>query len=224
MNKESLIKQLKSQLVHIPGGEYQLGNDQFSRQLLINDEIVNERFLTNISRRVTSSDFYILDFPVTNIQFEVILPKHQRSRYGESPEHPVVEVTYYEVLKFCKDTGFRLPTEDEWEIAARFENNFPLSQSSDFNEKKVNYWRSKGSINIKGEYPPNSNEIYDMCGNVYEYTSSFLSGTNSEKIGIIRGGSWGTCKYGSLVSMRAFNDPLIRNSRIGFRICIDELS
>lgn len=217
---EQLKKELIEDMVFISSGSYSIGYDQYSLDVLYKDEILTNRIITDKKKTFKTQGFWLSRFPVTNRQFEIIIPKHVRSRYGDNPDHPVVDVTYYEVLKFCKLVGLRLPSEDEWEIAARGMDNKNVSNSDELDITKANFWPSEG-LSLRGKYPPNTYGIYDMCGNMYDMTSTYLMANSGEEIIIIRGGSWGNCKYGSLVCMRAFSDPLIRNSRIGFRLCKD---
>ncbi len=102
-------------MVLIPAGEFVMGSDA-------PDAAPNEQPLTP----VTLSQFYMARRPVTNAEYEKFDPSHKQKRMkGAGGDHPVVYVTSLEAVKYCewlrqKDgKNYRLPTEAEWEDAAR---------------------------------------------------------------------------------------------------------
>ena len=132
-------------------------------------------------------------------------------------EHPIVYVSWYAAVAYAKWANKRLPTEAEWEYAARgglSSQKYPWGDVIDRN--KANYGGNIGKTTPKGKYPSNEYSLYDMGGNVWEwcldeYNEEFyrnsppknpLSGADSpdwimnnfKSIGIncvVRGGSWG---------------------------------
>ncbi|GAK98010.1 sulfatase modifying factor 1 precursor [Nonlabens tegetincola] len=114
-------------------------------------------------------------------------PSGPNSDITGKDNHPVVQVTYQDALEYCKWAGKRLPTEAEWEYAARAkENNTIFFWGNDESKlsKKANTWEGEFPVintlqdgyektaPVKS-YLPNNLGLYDMAGNVWEMTSDF---------------------------------------------------
>jgi len=142
---------------------------------------------------VTVSDFRMDRHEVTNARFlefvnahpewskAQIPPKLNNGHYlehwteGRYPaakgDHPVVYVTWHAAQSFCRWAGGRLPTEAEWEYAARAgrDQEFPWGDALP-SPQRVNYSDSGiGNTTAVGSYPPNSIGLYDLAGNVWEF-------------------------------------------------------
>ena len=135
--------------------------------------------------------------------------------------------------------GYRLPTEAEWEYAARAEDNtvdsFTYSGTSDVNELGEYAWytsNSKSKTHEVGTKSPNAYGLYDMSGNVSEWCWNWFTNSydteaegGSDPTGaaagywrVYRGGEWGNNSAGCAVSRRGYNGSCICNSGIGFRV------
>lgn len=207
---------------------------------------------TNV-RNVTVDGFYIGMLEVTQSQWEKVVGTSVEQLYneclnkdntlkmsGRGNEFPMYYVDYSDVLKFCsnlsKKTGkkYMLPTEAQWEYAARGGNkpdrtNYPGSNVA---EDVAWYKKNSGGItHICGTKLPNSLGIYDMCGNVLEWCSDWYSehylnydtynptGPSSGEYRCVRGGSWGTLS--SFVNDRGRASVGMRCNLLGFRVvCI----
>jgi len=125
------------------------------------------------------SSFYLDKTEVTNEMFLKYIgekkcskpPKYIEDKVLGGASLPVVDVSYTDAKEFCKFYGKRLPTEAEWEYAARGGlemKNFPWGNSA--SETMMNYRHSGKSwaVNVKS-YPPNKYGLYDMAGNVREW-------------------------------------------------------
>ena len=117
--------------------------------------------------------------------------------------------------------GFRLPTEWEWEYAAKAESPFLYSGSDDVNE--VGWY--DGNSRVKGEYTthpvkkkkPNAWGFYDMSGNVSEWCENTWNSTSADRVR--RGGSWISDASYLRSATRYYTSPGNRGDSLGFRVC-----
>ena len=152
------------------------------------------------------------------------------------PDHPVVDVAWHEAKAYCESTGGRLPTEAEWEYAARggkkglkYPNANELTHE-DANFKGTGGRDTFGYTSPVGSFPPSGYHLYDMAGNVWEWTADWYDGDYYRKspakdppgpetgeLRVLRGGSWNFNPSGLRVSARARFDPALRVNYFGFR-------
>lgn len=114
-------------------------------------------------------------------------PQGPESSIKGKEDHPVVHIAWYDAVAYCKWAGKRLPTEAEWEYAARNATNirsqYPWGNDS-INPEKANYWQGEFPIanQVDDQYlrtapvahfPPNDLGLYDMAGNVWEWTADW---------------------------------------------------
>jgi formylglycine-generating enzyme required for sulfatase activity len=160
---------------------------------------------------VTVGDFSIGKYEVTRKLWGEIMDQNVSD---EDKNLPVANVSYNEVETFLqmlnKKTGqnYRLPTEEEWEYAARGGNKSKGYEYSGGNEIIHVAWyneNSGGRSHNVGTREPNELGIYDMSGNVWEWTSSLYSNDGSDDGSdcVVRGGSWGLNARRCRVSNRA---------------------
>lgn len=233
------IKELKDKadMVYVEEGEFIMGSERMA------DE--------SPAHEAYAEAFYIDKYEVTNERYEKFLKEtgHRKPLHwisGTYPEgkgnHPVLFVSWFDAFDYCKWAGKRLPTEAEWEKAARGTDgrNFPWGDSLD--PKKANMPISKiGDTTPVGSFEEGKSPYgaYDMAGNVYEwvedwyylYPDSRAKGKDFQKYSgkknkILKGGSWYDCLayecgISAFTSNRAFFDPSIRNNSFGFRCAKD---
>ena len=113
--------------------------------------------------------------------------------------------------------GFRLPTEWEWEYAAKADTPFLYSGSNNADEVGWHNDNSDKTTHPVKERNPNAWGFYDMSGNVWEWCENKYQSTSSNRV--YRGGSW-SCNTSLLLSViRSTNSPSFRNNSLGFRVC-----
>ncbi len=134
---------------------------------------------------------------------------------SEKENHPMNCLTYSAAEKYCNWLKKRLPTEEEWEYAAKsnqgYENKgFVYSGSDKIDEIAWYKDNSNNSTHSVGLKNPNSFGLYDMTGNVWEWVEN---GKNLTKN--LRGGAYNTSSYDSKISSRS--SETLKESNIGFR-------
>jgi formylglycine-generating enzyme required for sulfatase activity len=238
-------KIIDQKMIRIPTGSFIMGNDGRPSTEGPGDSDETPR------HRTTTGAYYIDKYEVTNAHYKRFVdatghppPIHWRN--GTYPpgkaNHPVVYVSWYDAKAFCEWAGKRLPTETEWEKAARGTDGRHFPWGNRFDPKRANtpqYWLSRGLKPEDGDtMPVGSFEngkspfgLYDMAGNVYEWVENWYKpypGNQypnpfyGERDKILRGGSWYDClSYGCGLSAPSYNrsrfTPEIRNSGFGFR-------
>jgi formylglycine-generating enzyme required for sulfatase activity len=204
---------------------------------------------------VTMSEIYMSRFPVTNAQYEKFDPSHRHKRMnGAGPDHPVVYITSLDAVKFCewlrrKDgKAYRLPTEAEWEYAARGIDGrtYPWGNESgrgfaNFADSSTTFaWRDPlvhdgyPETSPVGAFPRGASYfgIEDMAGNVWEWCLDFyqpLPGTPKRNHRgpvsgikrVYRGGSWKSRFSNLRATARSANAANYCCNDVGFRIACE---
>ena len=150
-----------------------------------------------------------------------------------SADHPVVVVTWSEANDFCAKIGGRLPTEAEWEHAARGGKEgflYPWGDQAPTDAAgATNGAAFEGdAAQPVGQFAPNAFGVYDMAGNVWEWVSDWTGmypaeaasdpkGSASGRVRLVRGGSYGDDPSNLRVSNRTPNAPDRINLNVGFR-------
>jgi formylglycine-generating enzyme required for sulfatase activity len=179
-------------------------------------------------RKVNLPAFRIGKYPVTVAQYLTFVeagtaPEREPRHWDEQQEHPnrpVVNVTWHQAAAYCAWVGARLPTEEEWERAARGPNGttYPWG-NDDIDPSRTNYSESQiGNPTPVGLYPSGASPegVCDLVGNVLEWTSSeWIAGSGTY---VWRGGSFIYHRRSARSSFRFYSLPDERYEDLGFRL------
>ncbi|MDE0300989.1 MAG: formylglycine-generating enzyme family protein [Candidatus Poribacteria bacterium] len=228
-----------TEMVFIPAGEFEMGSQ---------DGAPDEQPV----HTVRLSAFYIDKYEVTVGQYRqfvhatgAVFPDWTEvARYAESNEHPMVNVSWYDAMAYARWAGKTLPTEAQWEYAARggLEGKVYPWGNKALDVTKANYEDSKIEKTVQvGSYPGNGYGLHDMAGNVWEwcideYLADFYetSPGNNPVAGpqisllddgfrkvatrrVVRGGGWDAAARRLRVAYRDGNGPRGKVDSVGFR-------
>jgi len=147
-------------------------------------------------------------------------PTSQGGSYQSKPSHPVVHVSREDAMAYCESRGKRLPTEDEWEFAARGAASRIFPWGDLWDESKANWGGRERDTQAVGSFSVGDTPTRhcDMAGNVWEWTAS-----DEGEWAILKGGSWFEPNPSSLRGAARWTErPSYTSSDIGFR-CVEEL-
>lgn len=194
-------------------------------------------------------------YEVTQAQFKAVMGYN--SSYSRGPNKPVEQVSWFEAVRFCNllsrldelepayhidpvegytlvpgKNGYRLPTEAEWEYAARagtttdtYAGNIVVSEGQDSTLDQIAWYFIDATHRYTREVggkAPNSFGLYDVLGNVWEWTESWYGKyddpASAEKLKVLRGGAMDAFAYANRASYRYRLHPSYTSYNIGFRI------
>jgi formylglycine-generating enzyme required for sulfatase activity len=212
-------------------------------------EIPGGEFIYQEGERRRSKTFWMARYPVTNAQYQAFL--EAKDGYGNdrwwqgltdpdrtpvSPEwsegnHPREMVNWCEAMAFggwlSDKLGFevRLPTECEWERAARETEGRVYPWGNEYEVGRANVDRSIGRTSAVGIYPQGASVegVLDLSGNVWEwclneYGKPKRTRRSGTECRVLRGGSWSSSRGFARAVVRYGDDPDVRDSLIGFRV------
>ena len=153
-------------------------------------------------------------------QYETIQQSYERTTgenpsYFKGPNRPVEKVNWFEADKYCKSNRKRLPTEWEWEWAAQLGEKIDSSKKA---AENLGWFKNNSKLMTHpvGQKKQNPFGLYDMTGNVWEWTSS--DHENGGKV--MRGGSWRNSASSMRPSKRLMSLSHYRYHYVGFRCAV----
>lgn len=229
-SKKSEVKNTPKDMVLIPAGEFTMGSNDWWPK-------------SGPEHKRNLDAFHIDKYEVTNRKYKAFVDatgynppdnwENNKIPNGKV-NHPVVYVSWFDADAYCRWEGKRLPTEAEWEKAARGADKRTFPWGDKFSRDRANtpqYGKEDtmpvGSFeNGKSPYG-----VYDMAGNVWEWTADWFKPypmnthpdeNYGEKYRVVRGGSWYDCTYyrcgiSAPSYNRIFFNPNTRNNNFGFR-------
>jgi len=229
-NMESVVvSNFDMPMVSVEGGSFLMGCDDKDNPDVDPDE--------HPVRYITVSSFYMGKYEVTQGLWRAVMEGGDAHK-SKNDHYPVVNVTWKDIQTFIKrlnkKTGrrFRLPTEAEWEYAARGGNLSQATQYSGSSELEEVAWFSGNSgdrLHPVGRLKPNELGIFDLSGNVWEICSDWYGDYQGDSLRnpmgceqgyyhVIRGGDWNCSRYSCRVSCRQDNSLQSIGSHIGLRL------
>ncbi len=189
--------------------------------------------------RTIAADHFKLDMDTTTMPRQALMEAMQKEQYKRDP-FPVTGISWYYAYSYCRWRNKRLPTEMEWEKAARGPNGLEYPWGNDWDTAITNTgddhdWED--GIAPTGSYPLNKSPYgaYDMAGNVWEWVddwyhpypdTTYQSENFGEKMKIIRGGGGGIGHYALSYffrgATRQFAEPTMAGEDVGFRCAADD--
>jgi formylglycine-generating enzyme required for sulfatase activity len=245
------------EMVQLPAGTFLMGsNSEYSEYEV---EMMPDEFVTFYTwerpvHAVTLSPFKISSTEITQEQYRVVMGTSPSKFYGFD-NLPVEQVSWEDAVTFCNElsemtgqepcydlaiwecdfskSGFRLPTEAEWEYACRGGSKLEWGSSStgpgDLGRTAWFKGNSYRTTNPARSKDPNSAGLYDMQGNVWEWCNDFLgyyncnhqtdpTGPSHGKQRIVRGGAWASTAVDCRPSVRRGRFQDYKEPYLGFRI------
>lgn len=220
-------------MIHVPGGRFRMGSDEYKETLDWAGPV----------HEVTVGDFYIGKYPVTQEFWIAVMGKqnHHSMFYGK--QKPVEHVTWNEakvfvyILELITGKPYRLPTEAEWEYAARGglqSRGYRYAGSDNLDE--VGWYRGSRVVGtaMVGQKKPNELGLYDMSGNAWEWVEDCFNSYDVrtprdgsarisrgyEEMRVMRGGGWNQRDICCRVAHRFFSDPAERIFDTGLRLAL----
>jgi formylglycine-generating enzyme required for sulfatase activity len=211
----------------IPAGSFDMGTPA--------DEPKRES-QERLHRVTLSQSFYLGVHEVTQREWTRIMGQNP-SHFKSCPTCPVEQVSYRDVEAFLQRLnaqsrwpGFRLPTEAEWEYACRAGGRRAYGAAATMTTTRANYDGKKTTP--VGTYPPNAFGLFDMSGNVWEWTSddhcayadhavTDPHGACASGLKVIRGGSWFFGADSARCGLRYTHRPQDRGFSLGVRLAHD---
>lgn len=218
------LEQLFKDMIYVEGGAFQMGaNNQVDPDVYLDEGPLHTMFVKS---------YNIGKYEVTQAQWTAVMGSNPSSFKGDNL--PVDNVSWDDIQSFIRklnqQTGrtYRLPTEAEWEYAAKGGKQSKGLRYAGEDHPQYTAWYLDNAGNKShavGTKSPNELGLYDMCGNVWEWCQDTYrlydagAATDGTQY-VLRGGSWGSSAKICRVTFRAYNYSSYRRSNYGFRLVL----
>ena len=244
---QDAVRDMISNMVKVEAGTFYMGAQNDS--VIYNNYDENATNLESPVHEVTVSEFHINKYEVTQSLWEAIMGKHNdkndefdqwEDRFGKGDNYPAYRISFEEVETFIgklnEYTGlnFALPTEAQWEYAAKGGKDTQYTLYAGGDNVIEFAWIDQNSDKCSevGKKNPNALGLYDMSGNVwemcqdcyYDYTADAVTNPVGEAYTghhVYRGGSWNTNAQQARVTARYKQGIHYRDYNTGFRLVIE---
>ena len=241
--EKTRVKDEKTDMVLVPSGEFTMGSSDNDIVDIINKFGGKAKpvWYKNEApkKKVFVKDFYIDRYEVTNTQYKKFKKDHVIPFDREN--HPAVNIKWAEADAYCRWLGKRLPTEEEWEKAARGTDGRQFPWGNEFDKAKANTAASglggearvgsykeetTASLFPGGTVPVGSLDkgvspygVHDMSGNAWEWTDTWYDKEKGLKV--LKGGSWIAPPISARSAVRLADNPFVMSNDYGFRCASD---
>ncbi|MBI4383347.1 MAG: SUMF1/EgtB/PvdO family nonheme iron enzyme [Nitrospinae bacterium] len=231
----------KTETILVPAGEFTMGSSEKDIDWTVKTFFSESKEWyqdETPSFKIVLNEFHIDKYEVTTAQYRVFMeavrrpaPKFSDHAKHNAPDQPVVGVAWQDASDYCQWAGKRLPTEAEWEKAARGTDGRIYPWGNDIDDTKANVRGMADKFRYAapaGSFPQGASPygVHDMSGNVWEWTSSWYlpypgnkheNENYGEKYKVIKGGSWNSNMDLARVALRGKAPPDQQQNYIGFR-------
>jgi len=221
-------------MVYIPEGEFTMGSNDYTDEKPIHT--------------IYLEGYWIGKYEVTFAQYDKYCEETKKDKPDDEGwgrgDRPVINVSWNEAVEYCKwlsdktELNFKLPTEAQWEKAARGTDSrmYPCGYGEP-DETLANFAGKIGRTSPVGSYPQGASPygLLDMAGNVWEWCEDWYDidyykespdrnpqGPKSGTARVVRGGGWSYNTESIRCAYRNGSDPSYRSVHVGFRLCQDK--
>ncbi|MBC8283148.1 MAG: SUMF1/EgtB/PvdO family nonheme iron enzyme [Nitrospinae bacterium] len=200
-------------MILINPGKYLVGVNKIAARGTLNPE-------KNGAQLVTLSAFYIDRTEVTVANYKKFQPRYNEKPFTDGkpcPQCPAMGINWNQAQNYCKWAGKRLPSEAEWEAAARGTSALTWPWGNEYLPQRANLFGEDdgySGVSPVASFPKGTSPygVMDMTGNVWEWIE-----TPSKGLRVVKGGGWTSYKNQSKISFRNAVDPKLKNPTFGFR-------